>query len=223
MATAADQAYRIILDGLLNGRFAPGERLKEAGLVRLCGVSRTPVREALRRLAAEDYLVITRNQGAQVNEWAATELDDLFELRALLEGHAAARAARWIRPEQLGRIRDAIGEMDAMLAGSAPTGEARSEFLRLNGIVHETVWEASGSTRLPAMLRRLVEQALVVRTARQFTLARLAQSHHQHQDLLKALEVGDESWAESVMRSHILAARDTMAEALAEADLSAAG
>lgn len=213
MAKAADIAYETIRAGILDGRFPPNARLKETELVAFCGVSRTPVREALRRLAAEDFVVIQRNQGAQVKSWSEDDLDDLFSLRALLEGHAAARAASRITREQLQRIGAAIEEMDRVLATPAPQSEKVSQFLRHNRVVHETVWEAAGSPRLVSILGRLVEQALMAHTAQRFSVARVAESHHHHQELMRALEARDEAWAESIMTSHIRAALQALEQA----------
>jgi DNA-binding GntR family transcriptional regulator len=210
LSSAADRAYAAIRAGILDGTFAPNTRLKETELVCFCGVSRTPVREALRRLAAEDFVVIQRNQGAQVKSWSDEDLDDLFSLRALLEGYAAARAATRITPIQLNKIAAAIAEMDATLAGSAPQQRKVAEFLRLNRIVHEQVWEAAGSERLVTMLSRLVEQAIMAHTAARFSLDRVAQSHHHHQELLRALRSGDPAWSEAIMQNHIRAARHAL-------------
>jgi len=218
LSNAADRAYATIRAGILDGTFPPESRLKETELVEHCGVSRTPVREALRRLAAEDFVRIQRNQGAQVKSWSEDDLDDLFALRALLEGHAAGRAARRITAADLQRMADAIEEMDAVLASGASQAQKIAEFLRLNRVVHETVWHASGSARLVSMLGHLVEQALMAHTAQRFSLARVAQSHHHHQELLHALEARDEAWAESIMKSHIRAARQALEPTRAAAD-----
>lgn len=218
VANAADRAYAVIRAGILDGTFAPNTRLKEAVLVDFCGVSRTPVREALRRLAAEDFVMIQRNQGAQVKSWSEEDLDDLFSLRALLEGYAAARAASRITPQRLSRIGAAIAEMDVVLVSEAPQQRKIAEFLRLNRVVHEQVWQASGSERLITMLGRLVEQALMAHTAARFSVDRVAQSHHHHQELLRALSVHDPAWAEAIMENHIRAARHALAPLRPEAN-----
>ena len=181
-------------------------------MVDYCGVSRTPIRSALNRLAAEDLIELHRNQGARVKEWPADDVDDLFTLRALLEGHAAARAAERISLKQLEKIAFSIEEMDSVLESSGPLPEKVSEFLRLNSEVHGRIWEASGSARLQSILSRLVEQALQARTAATFTLARIAESHHHHQELLQALKVRDALWAEAIMRSHIRAAQASLTQ-----------
>lgn len=210
MSKASNEVYSRIRESILSGEFAPGVRLKENELVELCGYSRTPVREALRRLAAEDYININTNQGAEVKAWSSDDIKDLFQLRALLEGYSAARAAKNISLIQLKKIDNAIAEMDTVLAQKQPPAACIEDFLRLNQVIHNTIWEAAGSERLEAILTRLIEQALVVRTARQFSLERLFQSHNHHKELYNALKSHDEAWAESIMRSHIHAARDAL-------------
>jgi len=212
MSRAVDTAYGKIREGILSGAFAPGNHLKEAELVSFCGVSRTPVRSALNRLVTDDLVELYRNQGARVKAWPADDFDDLFTIRALLEGYAAARAAERISAEQINRIEESIVEMDTVLASHKPRKELIAEFLRLNAVVHSCIWEASGSARLQSILSRLVEQALQARTAAQFTLARVAESHHHHQELLRALQHRDPLWAEAIMRSHIRAARVSLAD-----------
>lgn len=211
MANAAEHAYEHIREQILSGRYLPGQRLTEAELVAACGVSRTPVRTAINRLVSEDFLEASRNQGARVKRWDNDELDELFELRALLEGHAAARAASRITAPQLKTLDQAIADMDQILAGRSARLRKAREFLRLNRIVHSTVWEAAHSQHLLAMLGRLVEQSLQVRTVRAFSLTRLSESHHHHLELQRALHARDPLWCEAVMRSHIRAARQALA------------
>ena len=148
MSLAADRAYERIRAGILSGEFAPASRLKEEELVRVCGVSRTPVREALGRLAAEDYVIVVRNQGAQVKTWSDEDMADLFDLRALLEGHAAARAARLIDSAGLRFLQDNIEQMERVFESHASDQQKTETFLRLNGQLHEAIWKAAGSERL---------------------------------------------------------------------------
>lgn len=210
MAKAAETAYSKIREGILSGRFKPGQHLKEAELVEFCGVSRTPVRTALHRLAAEDFVDAQSNQGARVRDWSAEDIEELFGLRALLEGHAAAKAAQNIDSEGLQAFAEALTAMDEVLDSTLTGPEKTAEFLRLNGIIHRIVWSATGSARLVGILSSLVDQSLQVRTAQAFDLHRIAQSHHHHQELLSALQARDGVWAEAVMRSHIRAARTAL-------------
>ncbi len=214
MSRAVELAYQRVREGILSGRFAPGERLKEATLVQYCGVSRTPVRSALGRLAAEDFIELSSNQGARVRSLNRRELDDMFSLRALLEGFAASRAAQRINAKQLARMEAALKAYEAQAKRPGIDDEARVEaFLKSNSEVHGIVWEASGSELLPGMLRRLVDRALQVHTARFFTAKRMAESHRHHTQLLRALEAGDARRAETVMSGHIQAARKVLQQA----------
>ena len=210
MSRAVETAYEKIRAAILDGSFSAGDHLKEANLVRLCGVSRTPVRSALNRLAAEDLIELHRNQGAKVRAWPDDDIDDLFSLRAVLEGYAAARAAERITSTDIELIAGAIGDMDRVLATSLSRAEKTREFLRLNSVVHGCIWRASGSARLQSILSRLVEQALQTRTAAGFSLERMTDSHHHHQALLEAPKAHDGVWAEAIMRSHIRAARASL-------------
>lgn len=212
MSKASAAVYTKIRESILSGEFPPGSRLKENELVELCGYSRTPVREALRKLASDDYIIIHSNQGAEVKTWSGDEIKDLFQLRALLEGYAAAQAAKNISLIQLEKIKLSIDEMDSILTARHSTDMPVDDFLRLNQVIHHTVWEAAGSERLVSLLSRLIEQALVVRTARQFSWERLERSQFHHLDLYSALQARDEGWADAVMKSHIHAAMDALLE-----------
>ena len=210
MSKAVDRAYQKIRAGILDGTLMPDARLKEIELVDFCGVSRTPVREALRRLAADELVSIQSNHGAQVRSWSEDDFDDLFALRALLEGYAAQRAAHRITEAGIRRLEIALEQMRDILAQDLPEEEKVTEFLRLNRAVHEPIWEAAGSKPLMRIMANLVEQALMVHTVQFFSLDRIAASHHDHEDLLRALKSRDGSWAGSIMANHIHAARDAL-------------
>ena len=89
MGKAAETAYAVIRKRILAGDFSRGERLREEELAQIAGVSRTPIREALRRLDAEGLVEFLPNRGASVTAWTEQELDDLYAARALIEGYAA--------------------------------------------------------------------------------------------------------------------------------------
>src|SRR5207247_863705 len=98
-------ATELIREAIIEGRLEPGRRLKEEELARELGISRTPVREALLMLQAENLVVATPNRGATVRVHDAGDLDDLYQLRALLEGHATRRATPRISDEEIESLR----------------------------------------------------------------------------------------------------------------------
>src|SRR5262245_51254990 len=107
MAAAADRAIDALRKGILSGEYAPGERLGEVDLATKLGLSRAPVREALRRLSAEGLVDITTNKGARVVEYPRQDLDHIFQIRAHVEGLAARAAARSASDADIDRL-DAI-------------------------------------------------------------------------------------------------------------------
>src|SRR5262245_32416607 len=113
MTQASERAYTQIRAGLLGGVFAPGERLREEDLAQRTGVSRTPVREALRRLALEGFVDLQPGRGVQVVSWSDQDLDEIFSVRALLEGYGAAQAAQRATREHVEALTALCDRMDA--------------------------------------------------------------------------------------------------------------
>ncbi|MGL6042574.1 MAG: GntR family transcriptional regulator, partial [Sandaracinobacteroides sp.] len=198
MSRASDLAYARVRQGITGGEWAPGTPLREEELAALCGVSRTPVREALRRLEAE-YLV-RRTEGARsfVADWSADDVAEMFALRAILEGHAAARAAGRITGKQIAELEALNEEVLAAIAS-----DHTDRFLAANRAFHALVMEAAQSPRLAQMLGALVEQPVVRGTAQRYGRAEFARSHAEHATLVEAFHARDTEWAESTMTGHI--------------------
>lgn len=204
MSGASERAYEEIRKRLLRGEYAPGVRLSESELSEVCGVSRTPVREALRRLALEYFVKIEPNRGAFVIDWSREDIADMFEMRSMLEGLAARKAAAKATDKHISQMTDIIIKIDTLAQISGP--EVIASFLALNREFHDVVFSASGSPRLTEIISRFVEQAVVARTAAQFTPADILRSNQHHKELLSAIRSRNGVLAETVMRVHILAA-----------------
>lgn len=203
--SAGVRAYEMIKDDILGGRFAPGERLKEDELTARCAVSRTPVREALRRLGVEGLVVMTPNAGAQVAVLGPRDLEEIYALRAMIEGHAAERAAANIDGKQLRRLVALAEEMEA--AVGAGGGEALNlRFTPANAEFHRVILDAAMSPRLSAMAALVIEMPLTLRTLARYSDADRRRSLRHHRELIDALRARDGGWAASVMKSHIHAA-----------------
>lgn len=210
MSKAADLAYKRLRAGILDGTLPPGSQLKEEELAELCGVSRTPVREAMRRLESEMLVRRTDTQRSYVADWSITDIDEMFTLRGMLEGYAASRAAQNMSAEKLAELQacnDALGK--AVARKPAPDVEG---FLRHNRQFHGIIIEASGSERLKTLLVRLVEQPIVHRTALGYDRSNLAQSHAEHEELIRAIGKRDTEWARTIMSGHIRRAFHVYAE-----------
>jgi DNA-binding GntR family transcriptional regulator len=202
MARATDAAYDAVRRMILSGEAAAGSRLGEAELAETLGLSRTPVREALQRLGADGLVEVLPHRGARVVQWTRRDLEEIFELRSLLEPYAAARAARMAPGKDV--LADLLGQCDAMEAAAADGDLTR--VAQLNALFHAALIEASGNRRLPAMLTSVMHAPLIVGTFRRYDAGEMARSMNHHRELVAALTARDPDWAESVMRAHIRAA-----------------
>ncbi|OHX01756.1 GntR family transcriptional regulator [Micromonospora sp. WMMB235] len=208
MGRATQSAYESIKTRILGGAYEPGKKLSEEDLAAAVGVSRTPVREALRRLHAEGLVDWEANRGATVPAWREQDLEEIFELRALLEGYGAELAATRITPEEIVRLRELCAEMEGYAAGQRR--DRADRIAVCNAQFHEIILGAGRNRRLSALLGAVVQTPLVNRTFRRYDEAAMARSMSHHRELIDAFEARDRAWAGSVMRAHILAARATL-------------
>ena len=176
-------------------------------------MSRTPVREALRRLAAEGLVRHEPNRGVQVEDWGVEDLDEIFSLRSQLEPWGCGLAATTGRAD-LDVLAELAERMDEEARRDPPDLDAITE---LNNRFHRTVLEASGNGRLVAMVSAVVEVPLVWRTFSHYSGEAMQRSLAHHHEIVHALRAGDAAWAESVMRSHVRAAWASLREEHGEA------
>jgi DNA-binding GntR family transcriptional regulator len=200
MSRASDRAYAMIRDMILSGELRSGAKIGEEALAEQCGVSRTPIREALSRLEAELLIRRSDTQRSFVADWSLDDVEEMFELRGLLESRAARRAAKRINWNQIERMRMHNNALKEAISRPVPDTLG---FLEHNHHFHAIILEASGSAQLTNMLARIVERPIVHRTVQNFTFDDLQRSVREHGELLAAFEQHDPAWAEAVMISHI--------------------
>ncbi len=207
---ASDRIRGQILDGTLK----PGERLVEDKLSAELGVSRVPVREALLGLAREGLVRLEPRRGASVAEVTPRIVDELVEVRALLEGLNARLAARRHDPEIVALLRDTLDR------GNAASKDGTSEELsRLNAEFHERLTEASRNSVLADTMRSLRE-----RTSLAFALnsrPRARDDWQEHAGILAAVISGDEELAALLATRHVHNAAAAFAKAHPATDQAA--
>ena len=162
MAKAVDKAYHTVRERIVRGVYPASSRITEQEVAAVAGVSRTPVREALRKLHAEGLLEFVPHQGAIVTEWTAEERDDLFELRAMLESYGAARAARRVTPQGIAELHQ-LAEDQYHETLAKPEGYLE-RVGHLNSQFHRRIHEFAGSARLVSALASLIEAPLMMKT-----------------------------------------------------------
>ncbi len=206
MSKAAQRAYTAIRDSIINGAYAPGMHLTESELAEIVGVSRTPVHDALLRLKADGLIEMQRNQGARVKNYSDRDIDEIFELRAYLEGYGAELAAQDISDKDIVILEKFADEMEAL--GQVEDTAGLYEFARINSNFHKKIIEASGSALLTSLLSRLIDMPLVVLKEHSWRgRANQNRSNEQHRNIIDALKSHDPKWARSVMYGHLISTR----------------
>jgi DNA-binding GntR family transcriptional regulator len=201
---ASTTATDLIREAIVDGRLLPGQRLKEVELARELGISRTPVREALLMLQAEGLVDAAPNRGAVVRSHDAGDLEDLYQLRALLEGFAARRAAANITEAALESLTASCERFTTIADGAV------EELVKENLFFHNVILDASGSRRVTDLVRRVIELPLVYRSYIWYSGDQRLISLHYHRQLTRALESRDGERAELVMKEHVFEARDVL-------------
>ena len=201
---------------ILAGEYAPEERLIEEQLAERLGVSRTPVRQALTLLEAEGLVELAPNRGATVRSFTVADVWDIYDLRAVLEGHAARRAAGRIQGDEVGRLRELAAQMEGLAGRFEDHEEEIRALVALNQEFHGTIVEASRNRRLERLINRTVEIPLMFKAFFWYTPHERVISNHYHRQILHALEDGDADRAEIVMREHVYEGRDFVIAALEE-------
>jgi DNA-binding GntR family transcriptional regulator len=204
----ADRAYTGLRDRIVDLRLPPGSTLREDELMREMGIGRTPLREAVKRLALEHLVEVRPRRGTVVTGVDAQDIACFAEVRAQLEAHAARLAAQRLTPED----RAAADLLAADLA-RAP-GQDAAELMRLDERIHRFAWRATGNPYLEATLESYWALSLRVSHLVLDRVPSLPGAVHEHAMLLDALLSGDGDRAEAVMREHVVAFERQVLEAI---------
>lgn len=207
MSAAFDKAYTALREQIFSGTLAAGTRLKERVICCELDVSRTPVREALRRLEADGLVTIEPRRGAVVAGIDAKDAQEIFPLGALLESYAARIAANNATPADIEKLTDILDAMERTLSDDTPS--ARSHYLELDSELHAGIVAITGNRHLARIIRDVVGLPVLIRAFTHYSHPELQESLRQHRSIVAALTAGDADWAESAMRTHILAGRAT--------------
>ena len=195
--TSADVAYSVLRSAINGGLLSPGERLFANDLAEVMGFSRTPVREALRKLEAQDLIQLHPRGGLVVREMSEQELLEIYAIREALEGTAARFAAENMSARDLTEIRNLVNEMGAVLE--------RSDIERFRSLVlavHRTLARASRNNRLLKMIDELQEVIIRTGVSTLRVPGKAADPLRVHQELLAALEKRDGQLAEEIVRKY---------------------
>ena len=183
----------------------PGTRIDEQLLTVDYGISRTPLREALKVLAAEGLVTLKPRRGCYVTEISEQDLDEIFPLMAMLEGRCALEATKRVQPEQITRLETIHRQLERF----AGTNQIERFFVA-NQEFHARIQELSGNRWLQQVIQDLRK---VLKLTRLFSLSiegRLQQSLAEHTTILEAIKAGDAARAQNLMHDHILSGREAL-------------
>ena len=203
-------------EAIISGSVRSGTWLRQERIATQYGVSRTPVREALRALQAQGMVEVVPNRGALVCGPSVRDLREAYAVRAELEGYAAELAARWVRDEQLEQLREAA-EMFRLAVEDAAKGSKRKASSRsaprwseANNLFHEAVLDASGNARLAETIHFLHRGF-----PRNLTWSAIAGNSHllqqnvaEHDEILRAIAAHDPAAARDAMHRHVSRSAD---------------
>ena len=211
IASVVDQVYEAIRERITSGSLPRGARVHQEDLAEELGVSRTPVREALRRLAAEGLVEMRTNRGARVADIDQGGMRGAYDARLVVEPGAARLAAARRLAEPLARMRAAVAAQRRSLRSVERSFEANREF-------HLALVAASGNDYLLQLVERLwVARIGATIYERQVeTQERMVLDVREHEQILEAIEAGDGRRAESLTRRHLADAMKRSLDILGE-------
>ncbi|MBW2495442.1 MAG: GntR family transcriptional regulator [Deltaproteobacteria bacterium] len=203
----SERAYAALRDRLVTLEIPPGAPIDEEAVTRELGVGRTPVREAVRRLALEGLVLVYPRRGTFASAINITSLSDITDVRAVLEAHAAARAARLADPADAEEARALIAELDVLEAAQQP-------MMELDARIHRFVHRCCRNPYLAQDLDRYLNMSLRIWHLTTDRLPPLADRVREHRDLLEAICRGDADTAGEIAGAHVTAFAEEMRAAL---------
>jgi len=195
------KVYRVLKARIIKGGLSQDGKLFEAKIAKRLGVSRTPVREAIKELAAEGLVKMTPNQGVVVINVSIEDLQEVLQIRRALEGLATSMAAEKIHPEEIAKLEGIIQKMRMIVSKPNPDVVAYSE---LNAQLHNLILKVCGNKQLMKICNNLSssDHRFRIRSLRN-NPERLKYSLQEHQSIVDVLKEKDSKQAERLSKKHI--------------------
>jgi DNA-binding GntR family transcriptional regulator len=202
----ADAAVELLRKAIIEGVLEPGQRLKEEELAGEMGTSRTPIRRALAVLEAEGLIEAVPHHGARVRVLDPRELDEMYQIRALLESYAAGLACDNATPADIERLQESCERFSKLRIQRDGYKRVVEENLHFHG----AILDLSGGRHLQQMVRSVAERPLMYQTVVWYSEAEEQRSQEMHLEITDAIASRDPDLAASKMREHLLEGRKVL-------------
>ncbi len=197
------KVYRILKARIIKGDLAQGIKLFEGKIAEQLGISRTPVREALRELAAEGFVKTSPNQGVMVNNISFEDVREVLQIRGVLEGLAIRLATEKITQEEIKKLENIIEEMNNYSSNNSNMSNDILVYSKLDAKFHNLIFNICTNRRLKSVynnLKDLVERFRI----KAFSIpGTVAISINEHREILDALKKGDSALADRLSQKHM--------------------
>lgn len=196
-------------NAIKNGKLKPGERLMEVQLAEELGISRTPVREAIRKLEQEGYVIMLPRRGTYVSSVSVHDVQEIFEIRTALEKLAIGLAARRIENEELEQLQKLL----TLIEGYIDANEM-DKIVETDIAFHDLLYRVSRNERLSSIIGNLKEQLARFRTLSMSYPGRLIETLEEHREMVEAIASGDVEAAREAAERHMVRAEETLLKAM---------
>jgi len=198
--TLREQIVESIKESIATGKLTPGEKISESRLAEDLGISRTPLREAIQTLEAEGFLKVMPRKGAVVSEYSKKDIEDIYEIKATLEGLAARLATANITGEDLKHLEEINEQLKSMsLHGKSSV----NRFFNMHNQFHDIFLKASNNERLYQLNCHLMEPFKRFRLASLAIPGRFNESIATHEDIIAAFKSGDADTVEALVMKNV--------------------
>ncbi|NMI01952.1 GntR family transcriptional regulator, partial [Pseudonocardia acidicola] len=210
---SSEGVARLIRKAILDGRLQPGQPLRERALAEELGISRTPIREALFILHGEGLIDLIPNRGATVRTITATDVAEIYALRAVLESHAAATAAEHVTDADLARLEEAYARLERIGDHGSAHEQADADLQ-----LHAAIAQATGNQLLRTMIGQVHAFTVTYRSQYPYSPEQVRRANVQHRAIIDALRDNDAKRAEELMREHVSWSRELALAHFSEGD-----
>ncbi|WP_353149405.1 GntR family transcriptional regulator [Pollutimonas bauzanensis] len=204
MKRGSQQTYEVLKKRIIAGHYTAGTQLKEIQIAEEMGISRTPVRTALKQLIDDGLAVAEEGRGVFIASWTRWDIEDMYRLRIRLEPFAARLAAERADENAIKKLKQCNDQMAQGVEAVGKDNAAIGELQAINSAFHRLLLETAGSQRLKSMLETMIDMPIITRSFFLYDIEDLQRSLQHHRDLVMAVELKNGDLAEQIMSVHLL-------------------